>query len=152
MKKRNFRPAIIYIVVLLVIVFSTACSKTDTLTTFVDGIIELEGEQINEHEPLISIREIAKKQAIKTIQINKNNIESALQEARNHKHAILMIGKHTIVKITDFNNCKKSTSWGTLMPYGKGYIQKDGLTCKNDYLNNIIGIPDNQLRTLFLFN
>jgi predicted DNA-binding protein (UPF0251 family) len=150
--KKIFRSTLIYVFVLQVILLFTACSKTDTMTAFVEGIIELEGEKINDNEPLISIREIASKQAAKTIQITKGNIEPALQEARSYKHAIIMIGKHTIVKITDFNDCKKSTSWGTSMPYGKGYIQKNGLNSTSDYLNNIIGVPDKQARTLFLFN
>jgi len=34
---------------------------------------------------------------------------------------------------------------------GEGYVQKSGLTNKNDYLNNIIGIPNSQERKVYFF-
>jgi len=38
------------------------------------------------------------------------------------------------------------------MPHAEGYIKKGGLTYKKDYINNIIGLPDAQERTMYLFN
>ncbi|WP_430822052.1 hypothetical protein [Carboxylicivirga caseinilyticus] len=38
------------------------------------------------------------------------------------------------------------------MPKGKGFIQRsDEMTEKEDYINNIIGTPNAQRRTVFLF-
>ena len=49
-------------------------------------------------------------------------------------------------------DCIQSGSWGACMPYAKGYIKKGSLIEKEDYINNIIGIPDSQLRKVYLFN
>lgn len=127
-------------------------AKAETLTSFLEGVIETQGNPLNLKEPIISIKELAQKQATKTIQLSKLNIKSALEEARNYKCALIIVGKHTILKITDFDDCQKSTSWAANMPYGEGYIQNDGLSKKSDYINQLIGTPDKQSRWLFLFN
>jgi len=65
---------------------------------------------------------------------------------------VVTVGFHTIVKVSDFENCIQSGFWGVCMPYAEGYIQKGSLAPQKDYLNNIIGKPDAQERMMFLFN
>lgn len=126
-------------------------AKAETLTTFLEGVVDTQGTQINLNEPIISIKTIAQQQAVKTIQLSKANITAALNEAREYKYALIIVGKHTLLKITDFDDCQKSTSWGANMPYAEGYIQKDGLTKKSDYLNQLIGKPGSQACVMYLF-
>lgn len=126
-------------------------AKADTLTSFLEGVIDTQGSKINLNEPIISIRTLAQAQAEKSIQLSKANINAALNDAREYKYALIIVGKHTLLKITDFDDCKKSTSWGANMPYAEGYVQKDGLTKKSDYLNQLIGKPDSQSCVMYLF-
>ncbi len=102
--------------------------------------------------PIENFKTIAKDNAKKTIKINKDNIVASLEEAKSYKHAVITVGMHTIVKITDLSNCKTSASWGACMPYAEGYVKKGSLKPKADYVNNIIGTPDSQERSLYLFN
>ena len=37
------------------------------------------------------------------------------------------------------------------MPKAEGYIKKGSLNYNNDFANNIIGVPDNQKRIMYLF-
>jgi len=127
-------------------------SKVETLQSFLGGALTLDSETINQNEPIASVVELAQKNAAKSIELSKENMESSLAEARNYKTCIIAAGKYTIVKITDHNDCTQSNAWATCMPQGVGYIQKSGeLNSKEGYINNIIGIPDTQKRTLFLF-
>ena len=127
-------------------------SKVEVLQSFLGDVIVLDANSVNEQEPLITVSELAAEKAAKSIEITKENIESALTEAKSYKTSIIIVGRHTIVKITDLDDCVQSGVWGTCMPKGIGYIQKTGaLNEKEGYINNIIGIPDGQERTLFLF-
>jgi hypothetical protein len=126
-------------------------TKVETLQEFLNGILTLEPGKTNVQEPITSVNLIATENAKKTIVLTKDNIKEALQEAQQYKSNLITVGNHTIVKITDFSNCSHSGSWGTCMPYGEGYIQKGELIRMNDYINNIIGKPDDQVRTLYLF-
>lgn len=133
--------------------FGQEPSKTETLKTFLSGIISYQDSDVNNSEPLIDIKIMADSKAAKIIELNKENIQSALAETGNYKSAIIIVGKHTIVKITDAKNCKQSGAWAACMPYGSGLIQKSGtFTAREDYINNIMGIPDAQPRILYLFN
>lgn len=131
---------------------STPSSNAATLTNFVQDEISCGSFKVNLNEPIASITQLAREQANQTILLTKENITQALHEAQSHKHALIIVGKHTIVKITDFNDCQKSTSWGASMPYGVGYVKKGDLDKRSDYINQLIGMPDNQTRWLFLFN
>lgn len=127
-------------------------TKAQILQSFLNGVITFNAADINQHEPLISIRELAAEKAGKKISLTKDNIESALKEIGNYSNAIIIVGKHTIVKITDASDCQASGSWGACMPMGDGYVQKAGhLISHENYINFIIGIPDSQERTLYLF-
>ena len=70
------------------------------------------------------------------------------------KHAIdaIISGNHTIITVIDYDNCKQSASWGACMPFTEGYIKKGKLEHQEDYMNNIVGLPDSQKRTAYLFN
>ncbi|MGV8827286.1 MAG: hypothetical protein ACWA6U_03095 [Breznakibacter sp.] len=106
---------------------------------------------MDSRQPIYAIASLAKRDADKTINLEPENIAKALEEAKNYEGAIIIVGNHTVVKITDFNDCKKSSSWKTNMPYGKGFVQNKGLNKCSDYLNQLIGQPDKQERVLYLF-
>lgn len=127
-------------------------AKAETLTGFVDEIIAIDATTMDLNKPIVSLIEAAKSQAQRSILLTKGNFSKSIEDAKQYKHALIFVGKHTIVKITDFDKTQKSTSWACAVPYGTGYIQNDGLDRKSDYINQIIGVPDNQTRWLFLFN
>ena len=126
-------------------------SNADVLKVFLKGIVNTDQGKINSHSPIDSIMEIAKSQAAKTMQVTKENIEAALKEAKDYKYCIIIVAHHTIIKVTDFSKTAQSGSWGTKMPFCEGYILKGTMVNLKDYLNNIIGKPDEQNRTMYLF-
>ncbi len=127
-------------------------SKVETLKTFLDGAIAFNAADINQHEPLISIRELAAAKADKAVELNKENIETGINQMKDYSNAIIIVGKHTIAKISDIEDCQQSGAWGACMPKATGYVQKQGqLIAHDNYLNFIIGVPDSQERTLYLF-
>jgi hypothetical protein len=127
-------------------------TKAETLKVFLNGVITFKADEINQHEPLSSIRELAASNAAKTILLSKENIVSALDELANYSDAVIIVGGHTIAMITDAGNCQQSGAWGACMPKAKGFVQKQGkLIAHENYINFIIGVPDSQERTMFLF-
>jgi hypothetical protein len=141
--------------VLLLVGVVAGCSptpKTDTLSDFVGDAFTIEKDNVNETEPIMSILAVAKQQASKTILLKKENARAAFTEAQKHKNVFIVVGHHTIVKITDFTDCQKSTSWAAEMPYGVALVQNKGLNETSDYVNQIIGKPDNQTRWLLMFD
>jgi len=140
-----------------VLILATSCSKTtkqendDTQgIEFLENIKSLENKEYK--TPIKTIKEFAISNAKKSIKLTKKNIKTSLIKAQDYKHCVIIVGVHTIVKISDLKNCKQSGSWGTCMPHAEGYIKKGGLQYKKDYINNIIGLPDTQERTMYLFN
>lgn len=127
-------------------------SDAETMKTFLKEIPALANEKASSYQTIQGFNTIAGQKAVKTVTLTGENMKTALTDAKQYKHCIITVGVHTIVKVTDFKNCSQSGSWGACMPYGKGYIRKGGFTEKNDYINNIIGRPDSQVRTMFLFN
>jgi len=108
-------------------------------------------EQDKRANPIERFKVTAITKANKSIVLTKDNIKTALETAKQYKYAVIVVGKHTIVKITDHEKCKVSASWGACMPYVEGYVKKGELLPKADYANNIIGLPDAQERILYLF-
>ena len=102
--------------------------------------------------PIVAFSELAKGISEKNIRLKKNNIASALEEAKEYSNGVIVVENHTIVKLISFNDCQKSGSWGVCMPKGEGFIKKGNLNYKSDYINNIIGTPSSKKVTLFLFN
>lgn len=101
--------------------------------------------------PIESFKKEASKTAKKVIKINKSNIAKSLDKIEDYNYAVITVGDYTIIKITNLEDCKTSGAWKTCMPMAEGYIKKGELRYQNDYLNNIIGLPDTQERLLFLF-
>ena len=149
------KPTTLLLAVFLLFSFCIVKAQDDNAAVvkdFLKDIHSASGEKINSHSPVESVDAIAKKTAAKTVGITKDNIGSALNDAKQFKYGILVVGEHTFVKISDFKKCNTSGSWGACMPYGEGYIKKGTLVSQKDYINNIIGKPDSQTRTLYLFN
>lgn len=109
-------------------------------------------EKSEAKNPIVEVRKAAKDQADKVIKFNKNNIAKMLYDAREYAHCIIIVDDHTLVLISDFEDCQESSSWGACMPWAKGYIKRGKLVRKEDYLNNLIGTPDMQVRKAFFFN
>jgi hypothetical protein len=127
-------------------------TKVEVLKEFLKGSVQIEAEAVDLGQPLFSINELASAQADKTLVLTKENIADVLTEAKSYSTCIITVGVHTIVKVTDFDDCSPSGVWGVCMPMGTGYIQKASvLTEVNDYLKNIIGRPGSQERKVFLF-
>lgn len=147
MKRLNVLAALM----LLLAVSVNAQTKVETLTEFLDGIIKFENTTIQEGTPIADIKELAAAQADKVMDLNKETIAETLETAKAYHFCVITVGVHTIARITDLENCQQSGSWGQCMPMGEGYVQKGGLTNKNDYINNIIGIPNSQERKVFFF-
>jgi len=131
---------------------ATSQSRNDVIIQkFTEGIISISDGELSAYSPISSFNKIALEKATKSVVITKDNIASLIVEARSYKHCIITVGTHTIAKITDLNKTIMSGSWGSRLPYGEGYVQKGTLNLKQDYINNIIGIPDSQRRMMFLF-
>lgn len=107
-------------------------------------------EKDTSSNPIDTFKDAAKISAKEVVTLNKDNIKDALTKARNFKNAVITVDNHTIVKL-NLEDCKASGAWGTCMPKAEGYIKKGDLVYQNDYANNIIGLPDNQERLLYLF-
>ncbi len=120
------------------------------VTDFLKNIESLEKEESN--NPINAFREAADASAERVIALTKENMSEVLTEAKKYKYCVITTGDHTIVKIDDPENCKQSGSWGACMPYATGYIKKGELIFQEDYINFIIGRPDDQERTAYLFN
>ncbi len=127
-------------------------AKDVAIKNLTEGIITFSDGELSAYNPISSVNKAAVKQAAKTIVLTKENIAESLVEAKKYKACIITVASHTVAKITDFNKTIMSGSWGCKLPFADGYIQKATLISKQDYVNNIIGIPDSQRRTMFLFN
>lgn len=140
-------------IVLLVSFLAIAGTKAEDLQKFLSGIVDVQINQLSGAEPLVQVAQILNDKASKNVSLTKTNIKDAIQEASNYKYAIVIVGKHTIVKITDSSDKVSSGAWGIAMPKGAALIQKSGTFIEQtNYLNNLIGIPDHQERKLYLIN
>lgn len=127
-------------------------NKSVTLQKFLSGVMAIDASGVNSSEPIGEIARLAADRSVKNMELTKDNIEAALDEAASYSHALIIVGSHTVAMITDLNDCRQSGAWAACMPMGKGYVQKSGtLYEKQDYINNIIGIPDQQSRTVYFF-
>jgi predicted DNA-binding protein (UPF0251 family) len=138
--------------IVAILIFSTSYinaqnNGAEMLKQFVKDIPALQAENLT---TIDGLNEASKKKASKTIDLTKDNIAEAFKDAQG-KICIIVVENHTIVKFADLKKCNVSGSWGVCMPYGEGFIQKGELTGINDFINNIIGKPDTQKRTLFIF-
>ncbi|WP_075590043.1 hypothetical protein [Labilibacter marinus] len=139
------------LIALFMVNISAQKGKDVTIKEFTAGVVNFEEGELNQHSPIASFNKVAYAQATKSVVITKENMASSVAEMTNYKTCFITVGTHTIVKVSDLNKKVMSGSWGCRIPFGEGYIQKGELLFKQDYLNNIIGIPDSQRRMLFMF-
>ncbi len=128
-----------------------AQTNTQKLIDLLQGEINFEGANINDDRPIPNINLLAAQQADTMFILNKGNIAHVMKEAQKYQSCIISVERHTVVLVKSWSNCSKSGSWNYCMPYGIGYIQHEGMVKKEDYIKNIIGTPDSQRRTVFLF-
>jgi hypothetical protein len=102
--------------------------------------------------PIESFQKNAVRLANETVTFDQSNIKQVLIKARDYHCCVVVTSNHTIVKIDDLDLCQQSGSWKSCMPKCSGYIKKDKLIFKNDYMNNVIGTPDDQQRIAYFFN
>lgn len=114
---------------------------------FLDDIHALE----NVEKPIESFIAAAEASADKVMSLDKENVADVFEQAKKYDHCVIVTGNHTIVLVDDFENCKSSGSWGACMPFAEGFIKKGDLVRQKDYINNIIGRPDTQKRTVYFF-
>ena len=140
---------------LLIIGSILACeSGTDNpekniVNNFIENVISLE-EDTNKN-PIASFKIMANTMADEKIVFSKGNIDNVLIRAKDFKHCVISVENHTLVKIENIDDCQQSGSWKTCMPTVKGYIKKGELNYKDDFMNNVIGTPDNQERIAYFF-
>ncbi|MFD0964673.1 hypothetical protein [Pseudofulvibacter geojedonensis] len=143
----------LFTLALLLILVSCGKEKNNSENTEINNYLnDITSLENIEKTPIKTITSLAKESASKIISLKKSNMKESLEKASNFTKALVIVGNHTVVKITNLKDCKQSGSWATCMPMGEGYIKKGKLNHKKDYLNNIIGLPDNQERILYLFN
>jgi len=141
----------------ILIILITSCTKNSKLentdTPEYNALENIKALDDKENKtPIISFKKFADSEADKSILLSKKNIASSLIKAKEYKYCIITVGAHTILKVLDLKNCKQSGLWGTCMPIAEGYIKKGSLKYQKDFINNIIGLPDNQERIMYLFN
>jgi hypothetical protein len=143
------------LMLLSILCFSLSCSqnkKPEKLKGVVKDVIQIDPDELSGSEPISQLAKVAAEKADKTISLNKSNMAESLDEARNYNKVLIIVGTHTLIKIKDFDDCQKSTAWGTCMPKGVSLTQKNGdFKKESDYINNLIGLPDGQSRKMFLF-
>ena len=127
-----------------------ANTKSEVVSNFLSNINTL--KSVEDQNPITAFQKLAENEANEVFDLSKDNIKDVISSAKGYKNLVITTGDHTIVNITDVNNCKQSGAWGACMPYGTGFIKKGDLILKEDYVNNIIGIPDSQVRKAYLFN
>jgi len=110
---------------ILLLVFIVGCgsnSKDETklVSNFLNDVSTLKNTE--EGNPILLFKKYADEEADKVIQIEEDNMEEVLEKAKDFKYCVITVADHTIVKITDPNDCKQSTSWGAKMPLVEGFI------------------------------
>lgn len=125
---------------------------TKTVESFFGEIVNFQDVDVNEHNPIITVDELAAEQADTTLSLTGDNVKETFNKAMEFTHVIIVVENHTAVLVKDWENCRQSGAWGVCMPYGEGYVKRAALENLQDYINNIIGIPDEQERKVYLFN
>ncbi|MFB6317175.1 hypothetical protein [Saccharicrinis sp. FJH54] len=132
-------------------VLNAQTSKKETIAKLFSGVMVMADANLDDQLPIESINDLAAQKAVKTADITKESLPELLKEAKDYTSVFITVGNHTIVKITDLDDCQASGAWGTCMPKGEGYVQKGDLQPKSGYINFIIGVPDGQSRKIFMF-
>ncbi len=123
--------------------------------SFVQALLEdvsiLTMEPVDGPTSIADYAALAKDEAANSYKFDKGNIKEMLREGMQYRKAIIIVGDHTLVVVNSFADCKPSGSWGGCMPLAKGYIKKGKYVYQEDYINNIIGRPDDQKRVVYFF-
>ena len=125
-------------------------SESSFVTEFLNDVTSI--ESVSNSNPILQFKEDAENIANDILSFSKDNMNDIIENAKRFKHCVITVADHTIIRITDLEDCVQSGSWATKMPFCEGYIKKGELVYQKDYLNNIIGIPDSQERTAYFFN
>lgn len=150
-----------YFTFLFVAALGVACSSNDSESSSAENsdsmaVAFLENPSVvlnSEGNPIDELKLDASENADKVMQLTGENAEEVLAQAKEYTSCLVVTENHTAVRIVDFNDCTQSGSWGVCMPFAEGYIRKEGtMKPQGDYLNNIIGRPDEQERTVYLFH
>lgn len=136
---------------LFVIQFATAQGDAAKVQALLNSVINFDDSKLSGESPIQSLNRIASQQADTTLILSRENMASALIFAKGYSKGIITVAHHTVVFMEDWNNCQRSGSWGACMPQGRGFVKKGEMIEMSDFINHIIGVPDVQRRTLFLF-
>ncbi|MFO8002017.1 MAG: hypothetical protein R6U46_12290 [Marinilabilia sp.] len=131
--------------------FASSQSKVETVTTWLEEIINFEDANFNDHNPILTVNSLAAEQADEVEQLTESNIAEVFEKAMDFSHCLITVDQHTIVLVKDWENCSQSGAWEVCMPFGEGYILSGEMEKHEDHINNIIGTPDASRRTVFLF-
>lgn len=126
--------------------------KKDKNSTIVTDFLKDINSLQEVKDPINQFQIEATKSALKSINLTKENVKEVLKEAEKYTFLVIIVENHTIVKVTDISNCQDSGSWACCMPYATGFIKRGNLEYKEDYCNNIIGVPGTQKRVAYFFN
>ena len=127
-------------------------SNDSLIKEFTKEISFISGIDLDIGMPIKTINRVFKESADLKMLLTPATIENAMTKAKNFNYAFITVNDHTLLKITDYANCKDSGYWQYCMPLGDAYIQKKGKLIKmSDYLNNIIGIGSEKTRTIYFF-
>lgn len=125
-------------------------SESTLVADFLGNVKSL--AKVKNGNPIAQFQDLAKDEAVKSYDLSKDNVNDLLETAKGFKHCVITTGDHTIVKVIDFEDCKPSGSWDSCMPMAKGFVKRGELDFEEDYINNIIGLPDDQERKVYLFD
>jgi hypothetical protein len=123
-------------------------TSSEFVSDFLNNVKAL--KSIEGQNPITAFQDSIERIANTVISVKKSNMVSLLMMAKDYNHCVIIVEDHTIVILKDLDDCQPSGSWGTCMPLGEGYIKKGKLLYKSDYINNIIGLPDSQVRKAYL--
>ena len=90
--------------------------------------------------------------AVESYNLEEGNAKLMMTKVAEFKAAVVVVDNHTIALVTNNEECRTSLTWGTCMYYSRGYIKKGEMIYTEDFLNNMIGKPDDQKRTIYFFN
>lgn len=148
--------------ILLLVVASLASCNSDSGSSngegnksiafrFMDNpavLLEVEGN------PIITLKENAEATADEVLSLDRANVKEVIAGMKNSSSWLIIVGDHTAVRSVKGAeaDCKVSGSWGECMPLVEGYVRSDGaMKAHGDYMNNVIGLPDDQERWVFLY-
>jgi hypothetical protein len=103
----------IILLLLTIIAFCSSCShnrKPEKIKGFMEEAIQVDPEKLSGSEPIPQIAAELEKTASKTTTIDQSNIADALQETRDYNKNFITVGNYTLIKITNFDDCQKSTT------------------------------------------